>query len=540
MQNFLITVGLSIVIIKKVAKDSGVGRDFKPVLSRKKRKSVTLEEGIGGKKMPTKVPSGHSWDFETGNTTKSESIDIEKECLVEETSFDYGESKIFADEDHNQMPKGPSVKTKKALGKSLGKKNFSDCDNNDDVLSDIFLELSSSLKNLVTVFVRKSFALNIGLNKVIRKFSQEKLMMVKKLFSKVNGFGEASTPSKFLEIICASFTSESSLAQATEKARVANILVNSDLKKSTSHSDQTVVIKEIPVGTSVEAQKTVVEFKQLNHADLVAAKWSILIRKDAICVARANLDKETWDARDHHRALLYTLPIETNVRYTVVYFNSADLLDAVVGTTPKSDYTLISCAKGKKVSFGNLSCRMLLDADKSRLAMIYSKHSAPVVCPIFFGGLSWTKIANGFSSPPLSGQVVSMNSDFFLEMKLSLMVVSVINNRFATFEYSLTSLAERVDMLAKRLKTLEPMVSQLSSGCQPLMIPLLQNQRVDIVMSKSSGVAAGSGTAVGVVVFNSSVIRKIKNTLKNFAIMIMGLSAKMDNVSLVPAVSFSQ
>ncbi|KAG9286475.1 hypothetical protein G9A89_014641 [Geosiphon pyriformis] len=83
--------------------------------------------------------------------------------------------------------------------------------------------------------------------------SQKKLVIVRRLFSKVNGFGEVSTPSKFSGIICASFTSEASLAQTTEKARVVDILVNTDLKKSTIHLDQAVVVKEIPVETSAKA-----------------------------------------------------------------------------------------------------------------------------------------------------------------------------------------------------------------------------------------------------------------------------------------------
>ncbi|KAG9286125.1 hypothetical protein G9A89_010139 [Geosiphon pyriformis] len=197
----------------------------------------------------------------------------------------------------------------------LGKINFSGCNNSDNVLLDTPLELPSSLKNLVTVSVRKSFTLDIGLDKVIRKSSQEKLMVVRKLFLRINGFGGASTLSKFSGIIKVSFTSESSLAQASKKAENAKILVNTDLKKSTGHSDQAVVVKEIPVETLAEAvcvalsefriiksikmqlvglwQKAVVKFKQLEHTDLVAAEWSILIGKNAVHVVRADLDKKT-------------------------------------------------------------------------------------------------------------------------------------------------------------------------------------------------------------------------------------------------------
>ncbi|KAG9290068.1 hypothetical protein G9A89_010374 [Geosiphon pyriformis] len=531
--------------MKKVVKEFRFGGGFKPVLSRKKRKCVVLEESISSKE-----------DSKTGNTTKSESIDIEKKCLVEETSFDYGKRGTIIGRDHNYISKEPNVKTTKALGKPLDKINFSSYDDNDDVLLDTSLELPSPLKNLVTVSVRKSFTLDIDLDKIVGKSSQEKLMVIRKLFLKINGFGGTSTASKFAEIIRALFTSESSLAQASKKAEDVKILVNSNLKKSTGHLDQTVVVKEILVETSAEAvcavlsefgiiklikiqlvelwQKAVVEFEQLDHADLVAAK--------------TDLDKETWDAKNYHRALLYTLPMGTNahgiwnfvrsvsektciidhypityawIRCTVVCFNSAELLDTAMETTPfsfvsakctkckKSDYISLSCAKDEKVSSGSLLHKVLSDADKSRLAVIYTKCSAPVTHPVFFGGLSWTKIISGSSFPPLFGQVVSSNIGSFLEMKSFLPVANEINNRFATLEHNLVSLVERVDMLAKRLETSEPII--------------------DIVMGEGSGVATGGKTVVKTVVFDFFVIRKIENTLKNLAITVMGLSAKMDN-----------
>ncbi|KAG9290208.1 hypothetical protein G9A89_022184 [Geosiphon pyriformis] len=143
------------------------------------------------------------------------------------------------------------------LGKPLEKIDFSGHDNGDDAFLDVLLELPPPLKNLVTVSVRKSFTMDIRLDKVAGKSSQKKLVVVRKLFSKVNGFGKVFTPLKFSEIIHAFFTSEASLAQATEKTKAADILVNTNLKKSTGHSDWAVVVKEISVGTSAEAVQTV-------------------------------------------------------------------------------------------------------------------------------------------------------------------------------------------------------------------------------------------------------------------------------------------
>ncbi|KAG9302919.1 hypothetical protein G9A89_022336 [Geosiphon pyriformis] len=85
-----------------------------------------------------------------------------------------------------------------------------------------------------------------------------------------------------------------SLAQASKKAEETKILVNTNLKKFSECSNWAVVLKEIPIETSTETvhaalsefgliksikmqlvrlwQKVVVEFEQINHADLVVAK----------------------------------------------------------------------------------------------------------------------------------------------------------------------------------------------------------------------------------------------------------------------------
>ncbi|KAG9305170.1 hypothetical protein G9A89_010678 [Geosiphon pyriformis] len=307
--------------MKKTVESSGSVNGFKAVLSRKKRRDSVFEDNVSAKKGSAKMQSGHSWDSETGDTTESDSVDMEEECLVEETSFDYGVSGALVGEDLDQMPKDLWVTTRKALRKLLRKINFLDGNDNDDVLLDVPLVLPPSLKNLVNVSVRKLFALDLDLKAVEGNLAQEKLRKIRSLFSGINGFGGGvSTPSKFAGIIRATFTSELSLIKATDKAASAKILVNTDLKKSSGQSDRAVVIKEIPIRTLAEAvhaalsefgvikaikmqliglwQKAVVEFEQSDQADLVAAEWSILIGKDAVRVAKAVLDKEAWNARD--------------------------------------------------------------------------------------------------------------------------------------------------------------------------------------------------------------------------------------------------
>ncbi|KAG9290064.1 hypothetical protein G9A89_010370 [Geosiphon pyriformis] len=344
----LSTVDCSIAVMKKTAKISGSNDGFKSVLPKKKRRGSVLEDGFGGKSIDSKVQNSRSWSLETGDTTESNSINIEKECLVEKTSFDFGEGSAIAEEDPNQTLTGSKVKTKKALSKPLGKINFSSNGIDDNVLLDTPLELPLPLKNLVNISVHKSFALDIGLDKMVGKSSQEKLQVVRR----------------------ALFTSELSLTQASKKAKDTKILVNTDLKKFSGCSDRAVVVKEIPVKTSAEAVHTMlsefeiiklIKMQLVNYADLVTAKWSILIGKDAVCVARSDIDKKTWDRRDIYRAFLYTLLIETNAhdiwdyvnsvsektcaidhhsityvwaKYAIVCFESAEFLDAVMNTIP--------------------------------------------------------------------------------------------------------------------------------------------------------------------------------------------------------------
>ncbi|KAG9287616.1 hypothetical protein G9A89_019677 [Geosiphon pyriformis] len=550
--------------MKKAAKAFVSGGSFRSILSGKKKKGGILEGGSGGS---------------ASDTTESENVNIEEECLVKETSFDYSKGGALAERDHDQTPMGIKVKTKKALGKPLGKIDFSLNNDDDDVFLDTPLALPTPVKKLVAISVHKSFALDIGLDKITGKSSQKKLVVVRKLFLRINSFGGVSTPSKFAGIIWATFTSESSLVKATKMATDAKIMVNTNLKKSAGHSDWAVVLKKILVRTSAEAvhialsefgiiklikmqlvglwQKVVVEFEQSDHADLVTAKWSILIGKDAMWIARSDLDKESWDARDQHKVLLYTLLIGTTAyniwdfivsvggrtcvidcylvtyaraKCAVICFDSAESLDVIMRTTPvlrsinlcwsclvsakcakcgKSGHTSLGCEVGGK-DFSGLSLhKVLSDADKSRLAAIYVKQSALVACPVSFGGLSWAKVASGSFFPSLSGRNVSVKSGSSLEMKSFLLVSIEVNDRFATFERSLASLVEQVGKLAKKLDALGSMV--------------------DIVMSESLGAATSGEVVAGAMFFDVSVVSKLEDSIKCLMKTVLDLSAKVDS-----------
>ncbi|KAG9287154.1 hypothetical protein G9A89_000657 [Geosiphon pyriformis] len=88
------------------------------------------------------------------------------------------------------------------------------------------------------------------------------------------------------------------------------IMINTNLKHPVNnHTNQAIVLKEIPVRTSIKAMRVAVSvFGQIK---MIKIQLLILIGKDAIYVARANIDKQTWDIRNKFRTLLYTLPMGT-------------------------------------------------------------------------------------------------------------------------------------------------------------------------------------------------------------------------------------
>ncbi|KAG9289985.1 hypothetical protein G9A89_010291 [Geosiphon pyriformis] len=190
---------------------------------------------------------------------------MEEKCLVKETSVNYGESGTFTEGDFDQMPKSLCVKTKKVLEKPLGVIDYN---------------------TVNAVSVCKFFALDIDL---------EKLSFIRKIFLGVNGFGEAFTSSKFGGIIHITFTSKEVMMATAKLANNHGVVVNTDLKHpSNNHTNQAIVLKKIPVRTSVEAvhtavfefgiikmikmqlvglwQKAIIELEDQNQANLLAAK----------------------------------------------------------------------------------------------------------------------------------------------------------------------------------------------------------------------------------------------------------------------------
>ncbi|KAG9290883.1 hypothetical protein G9A89_011033 [Geosiphon pyriformis] len=381
-------------------------------------------------------------------------------------------------------PKTKRVKNNLDYGSPLGSLDYNV--NDDDSgplpfllgipLEKMWLDLKI-VKSQVEVAVRKSFALDINLSAVEGKSATAKTQLIRKLFSKINGFRGATTLSKFEEIIRSTFTSSESLEKATSLAKENNIIVNSDLKRQGICSDWAVVIKEIPMDmpkkmiiaavfeygqiVSIKVQliglwqKAVVEFAESSQADLLALKWSFLVGKDSVCVAKAVGDHETWAFRNQFRALLFTLPVGTTahdlgnllertgektcvINYSletgnrthcaVVCFESDEAMESAFHTElifggvklswarldlvccewcGKFGYSALKCdAEVASVSQSPKSFKKPANLDTHlQLAKLYTKKKVPISHPVAFGGKSWAQVVSValVSHGPLDG-----------------------------------------------------------------------------------------------------------------------------------------
>ncbi|KAG9297350.1 hypothetical protein G9A89_005634 [Geosiphon pyriformis] len=417
----------------------------------------------------------------------------------------------------------------------------------------------------------KSFALDIELSAIPGKTNNDKMISLKKNFYRVDGFGGASTPSKFLGIIKSLFTSEISLNKTRELAISEKILVNNDLRKSSVCSDREVIVKEILVDLPKSAietvfskfgkiisikvqliglwQKALVEYKSFEMADLVAARWSVLMGKNSVHVAKANIDKQTWVSRDQHWTLLYTLPVGTNAhdlssllesygvkicyigrnsssyvrdRCAVICFGDKASKLAAIGTVPVfknvslhwAGLSLASCTRCKQFGHVTVNCslgkRVISEQDQIHLAGIYKKKSAPVTYPVSFGGKTWAQVAGGFPSHMISSGLVSTELCSGLVPSLMATVsptVSHLNDQLAILEHSLELLTDPTSSLS-----LLPVVSEtLSSDVNSDMI-------LDTALVLSSTLPS---------VFHNAVVELSSSSSKVLTAKVGGLETKL-------------
>ncbi|KAG9287981.1 hypothetical protein G9A89_017576 [Geosiphon pyriformis] len=471
-------------------------------------------------------------------------LDLEnmKNTVVEETS--YADSNVLEIDDTIDDTTPRKICTRTYVLNSQPKILFFDnlSDDNDNVLILLVSKFSgveylpndeSHVLNRCNFEPLKSFVLDIKLSVVPGKTNSDKLFAIKKIFYRVDGFGEASTPSKFSRIIESSFTSEFSLNKAKELAICKKILVNNNLRKVNIHSDREIIVKKIPVDfpkSAVESvfskfgkivsikiqliglwQKALVEFELSEVASSVAFMCSVLMGKDSMQVALAIEDKQSWVFRDQHRTLLYTLPVGITVHDLSGLLDSYGRKTCFIGRNPNS-YVHNKCAvvcfadEASKlaaidsVPFGHVSdvcsigensgvCgkRMVSDQDRVCLAGIYKKKQAPIARPVFFGGKTWVQIAGGSLSRMVS--LVFSSANMSSGGKLLLLVSSSsdvfgLNDCLAVLECFLELLADQISDILKKLNGVDlvPLVPLFCGSPLAVSVPEVLVSNLDMLV----------------------------------------------------------
>ncbi|KAG9294141.1 hypothetical protein G9A89_021500 [Geosiphon pyriformis] len=98
--------------------------------------------------------------------------------------------------------KAKHVNTGVNFGSSIGSPDFEMDEKVEPFLLPLRKKIDSKvIKTFVKVSVKKSFALDINLLAMEEKSAMQKTQFIRKIFSKINGFGGTTTPSKFEKII---------------------------------------------------------------------------------------------------------------------------------------------------------------------------------------------------------------------------------------------------------------------------------------------------------------------------------------------------
>ncbi|KAG9304080.1 hypothetical protein G9A89_005990 [Geosiphon pyriformis] len=532
---------------------------------RSARVSTVNSVGDGSTQKVKKPLSSVKLSDTDKNLKVSEPISVDGQLTSMDMDGKAFDNKATSDFQMN-MPNAKRFNTGAAIGFPLGSINY-DIDDNEE---DVFLSprLSFSLEKM-EVAVKKFFTLDINLSAVERKSAMAKTQVIRKLFSRINGFGRATTPSKFEGIIRSTFTSLKSMEKAVSLARENNIIVNSDLKRQGIRSDQAVVIKEIPMNmpkkmivatvsefgqvVSIQLQliglwqKAVVEFAESSQADQLAAKWSFLIGKDSVHVAKAVQDCETWASRDRYRALLFTLPVGTTAHdlgdllaraggktcvincflvtgnricCAVICFENDEDLESAFRTEPVfggvklswARLNLVRCEQCRKLDHSVLECdakishspkisksfkKIVSDETRLRLAKLYAKKSVPISRLAAFGGKSWAQVVSlAFSS---NGPHFGSGSDFVSSPSTSDLVGNlsltgpvglILETRLASLECSLELLTDKVSSIIDKLDSLSLVPLALDSSSQPLAAPGLVNMKLgsDMILDEPDSV----------------------------------------------------
>ncbi|KAG9285845.1 hypothetical protein G9A89_013270 [Geosiphon pyriformis] len=472
--------------MKKSKKKLFAGSAIINSFTRKKYKGELLKESVKVIGVSASDTSEDLTEHKTENTTKLESMDMEEEYLIKKTSFQLGNKKESSSDSTDMTPKDPKkMVIKCTLGKPLSVIDFNkEEDDNNDILDKFVL---------------------------------------------------------LLPYLLATFTSEKTLIAVIILTSGHGVIVNTNFKcPVNNHTNWAIVLKKIPVGTSVKAVRVAVsEFEKIKA---IRMQLSIFIRKNVVCMARTDIDKQTWNAKDNYKVLLYTLPIRTTAHNLWDFIGSVSGKTCVIDCNPVN-YTHVYCAivcfnselklvkalavtpiiKGVGLTFHWLCVWSLV-----KVELILRGRKAPL------SAQNWFKLASmvgTLSASSLRGVYFSPGS--IKDGKSLPSGADDLEKQLVNIKSSLTSLMEQISKLAKRLDSLMLAVFQSSPGCQLLVTPSSQNSEGDIVIGVGSNETTGNETAM---IIDSSVfshVIKLENMLEDLSVSVLSLSACFDDLVLV-------
>ncbi|KAG9300609.1 hypothetical protein G9A89_005209 [Geosiphon pyriformis] len=501
-------------------------------LSAKRRSARVLTTGSVGGDLTQKVKkplSGVKLSSTDKNLKDSGPVSVNRQLTSMDMDEEASDDKTTSDSQIN-TPNAKRFNTGMAISSLFSSINY-DMDDKEEVSLPLYL--SFSLEK-VEVAVKKSFTLDINLSAVIRK-----------LFSGINGFGGATTLSKFEGIIRSTFTLSESMEKAALLARDNNIIMNSDLKKQGIRSDWAIVIKEIPMDTPKEMIVAAIsEFGKIESIKIqLIGLWqktvSFLIGKDSVRVVKAVGDCNIWAFRDRFRALLFTLSVGTTVHDLSNLLNKTGgrtciincslntdnrVCCAVVGFKSENDLNsaflteldLVWCGKCGHLEHSALKCDasdmlssdLLNNFNKRRapgvnclqLVKLYAKKNVLISCSAAFGGKLWAQVVSlaSFFSGSLSGFGLGAGpshcttSDLGGGLSFSILANSSLNACLASLECSLELLADQVSDISKKLSFVELVPMVPSSGALLLVGSVLLAPGLDSNMALDGELASSN------------------------------------------------
>ncbi|KAG9298226.1 hypothetical protein G9A89_002714 [Geosiphon pyriformis] len=424
-----------------------------------------------------KLPMSKPSQYENIDTSSEEKLGHK---MGRNLSYGTGSKSDGLLDSHTNTPKAKCFNFGTVKVLSLGSCDFGSAV--DDVYMDLPLPVSlepplcsvTSVKKRLCFEPTKFFALDIGLLAVPGNTLHDKLKGVKKLFYKINSFGGASTPSKFPDIVRASFTSESSFTLAKQLAVSENLVVNADLKKISIQSDREIIIKEI----LVNLPKSAIELALVKYGKIFSIKMQLIvlrsliwlhsngqscwsygkktcyISKNLVSYVQAHCAVICFDSKEARKTTICSTPVFKGIN--LVW---AGLLSPKCATCDNFGHVFFGCSSGEKTfGLGFKKKFLCSNSDKKHLVLIYAKKQASMSYLVSFGSVTWASVVN--SSPKSLSFMPFVKTNIGIGLvDSSTPEVAILALCISVLEHSLKNVSDQIANILHKLNRLLAVLS---------------------------------------------------------------------------------